>query len=63
MYKSKPCNCGSGRDRHALVDAAGVFVTYVCDKCEAEKRKRYNPRIFSDWYDADQAEVIWPGDR
>lgn len=43
---SRPCNCGSGEDRYALEDAAGIFCTYVCSKCEAEKKARYNPAIF-----------------
>jgi ribose 5-phosphate isomerase RpiB len=40
------CNCGSGESRRALRDAAGIFCAYVCDACEAEVRKRYNPSIF-----------------
>lgn len=59
---SKPCNCGSGKPRYELVDAAGIFCTFVCEKCEAEKRKKYNPKIFSDWYDADEPEPYWPSD-
>ena len=42
-----PCNCGSGRERYALVDAAGIFCTYVCERCEAEKRSHYNTSIFA----------------
>lgn len=41
-----PCGCGSNLPRSALYDAADNFCCYVCDSCEAEKRKRYNPVIF-----------------
>ena len=42
----KLCPCGSGEPRRELKDAAGIFCTFVCDKCEAEKRDRFNPDIF-----------------
>jgi hypothetical protein len=42
----KLCPCGSGLPRRELVDAAGIFCTFVCDKCEVEKRKHFNPSIF-----------------
>ena len=40
------CFCDSGLPRRALIDAAGIFCCYVCDKCEDEKRASYNPAIF-----------------
>jgi hypothetical protein len=40
------CGCGSGEPRRELVDAAGIFCCFVCDECEQDKRKRYNPAIF-----------------
>jgi hypothetical protein len=40
------CRCGSGKERYALKDAAGIFLTYVCEVCEPETRRGYNPRIF-----------------
>lgn len=43
---SRPCPCGSGEPRHDLLDAAGIFCTFVCDRCEDEKRKKFNPAIF-----------------
>ena len=42
----KPCPCGSDLARHELVDAAGIFCAFVCDKCEREKRAKFNPAIF-----------------
>ena len=44
----KPCLCGSGQYRRPLRDARGIFVTYVCDDCEEEKRKNYRADIFTD---------------
>lgn len=52
---SRECVCGSGETRHALHDARGIFCTYVCDKCETEKRAKYRPEIFEDArYEADE---------
>jgi hypothetical protein len=40
------CNCGSGMPQRPLLDAAGIFCTFVCDQCEEKKRKHYRPIIF-----------------
>ena len=45
---SRECVCGSGQGRWPLYDARGIFCTYVCDKCEAEKRARYRVDVFED---------------
>lgn len=51
----KPCPCGSGKPREDLVDARGIFCTFVCEECEDDKRSRYNLNIFTDpAYDADE---------
>lgn len=42
----KSCPCGSGLPRRDLVDAAGIFCTFICDACEMAKRKKYKPEIF-----------------
>lgn len=42
----RPCQCGSGLERHALNDARGLFCGYVCDKCEDEVKAQYRPEIF-----------------
>ena len=42
----KPCNCGSGLMRYDLTDAAGIFCCYVCEECEDQKKKKFNPDIF-----------------
>jgi hypothetical protein len=46
MRHEKLCTCGSRRPRYPLVDAAGIFCTYVCEKCEYWARMQYNPSIF-----------------
>lgn len=45
-YRIKLCPCGSDKEREELVDARGIFCAFVCEDCEAEKRKRYRPEIF-----------------
>ena len=42
----KTCPCGSGLPRRELKDARGIFCTFVCDKCEAEKKRGFRPDIF-----------------
>ena len=44
----KTCPCGSGLPRRELKDARGIFCTFVCDKCEAEKKRGFRPDIFTD---------------
>lgn len=46
--RRRKCFCGSGFFRYLLKDARGIAVGYVCDKCEAEKKKGYRPEIFTD---------------
>jgi hypothetical protein len=58
----KPCTCGSGKHRYELVDAAGIFCTYVCEDCEEKKKSGYDPRIFRDWYDPDKPDVEYADD-
>jgi hypothetical protein len=48
QYGNKLCTCGSGRTRYALLDANGIFCTYVCAKCERKRAREFNPLIFSD---------------
>jgi hypothetical protein len=44
----KPCHCGSGLERRALLDARGIFCCFVCDKCEARRRSAFREDIFTD---------------
>jgi hypothetical protein len=58
----KICSCGSGKSRHELTDATGLFCGFVCEDCEAEAKSKFNPRIFQEAYDPDQPEVHFHGD-
>jgi hypothetical protein len=50
----KLCPCGSGHARRDLVDRQGIFCTFVCDKCERQKRNSFNPAIFDGPYPDDE---------
>lgn len=48
------CPCGSGEFPEAVHDARGIFVAYVCNRCEKERLKGYRDDIFADpgyWHD------------
>jgi hypothetical protein len=47
-WRGGTCNCGSGLMRRPLVDACGIFCTFVCDQCEPARRARYRSEIFTD---------------
>jgi DNA-directed RNA polymerase subunit M/transcription elongation factor TFIIS len=32
----------------ARFDARGIFITYACDKCWQEEKKKYRPEVLSD---------------
>jgi len=42
------CNCGSGKNRYELLDAKGIFVSYVCDNCIRSVMDKYRPEVFTD---------------
>ena len=42
------CTCGSGLEKRPLIDARGIFCTYVCDSCEKERKDKFRPEIFKD---------------
>jgi hypothetical protein len=44
----KLCHCGSQLPRRELRDARGIFCTFVCDKCERQKRSKFRADIFTD---------------
>jgi len=48
QYSYKPCDCGSGVTWRPVEDARGIFVAYVCSKCEKEKLGGYRKEIFYD---------------
>lgn len=47
-HKTTECRCGSGEPRYELLDAAGIFCTFVCSRCEATRMKEFKPAIFSE---------------
>ena len=54
MTRLQECNCGSGEWPEAIHDARGIFVAYVCSKCQARKLQGYRPEIFINpdyWHD------------
>ena len=54
MANQTACSCGSGLPKRPLHDARGIFCTFVCDRCEVEKRKQFRPEIFTSLYEADE---------
>ena len=48
LHEIRPCPCGSGLPSHWLTDARGIPCDQVCPKCEASKRRKYRPEIFTD---------------
>ena len=55
MMGPRICMCGSGLWKYELRDARGIFCTYVCQICEADKRKSFRAEIFTDSeYEADE---------
>jgi len=47
-WERRLCDCPKGGLQRPLYDARGIFCCYVCDGCEAEKRRKYRPDIFTD---------------
>jgi hypothetical protein len=53
--RDRSCSCGSGLSKRAAYDARGIFLTYVCDRCEGERLAGYRPEVLSDAaYEADE---------
>ena len=46
MALDKCPNCESGKFPYILTDNMGCSCGYVCEDCEEEKKKKYNPDIF-----------------
>ena len=47
------CYCGSKQEAYWIYDGHGIALCKVCDKCKAQKMKRYRPDIMSA-YEADE---------
>jgi hypothetical protein len=51
----KTCPCSSGKERRELIDARGILCAFVCDDCEARKRRTFRPEVLTDAnYDHDE---------
>ena len=46
------CRCGSEEQKYELTDCHGIFLTYVCSKCEQKEREKYNPWVFDGYNQA-----------
>ena len=57
-YDVRPCPCGSGQASHWMSDARGIPLDRVCPACEATKRAKYNPWVFTGYTQADVDEPI-----
>ena len=44
------CACGSGLPREPQVDGYGIFLTFTCAACEAEKLAQFRPDIFEHYH-------------
>lgn len=49
--------------RYPLHDVAGIFVAYVCDRCERAVRARYAPHVFGDSLAEYERETLELGDQ
>lgn len=54
MARLQQCLCGSGEFPEALHDGHGIFMTYACGKCKAEKVSGFRSDIFEQ-YDCDES--------
>ena len=51
----KICNCGSGLPKGPNYDARGIFLTYTCKVCHADKMKGYRQEVLTDpGYETDE---------
>jgi hypothetical protein len=55
-YTQRPCRCGSGLDHRPLFDGYNIFLTYVCDQCEATRLKEFRPDIMSRYHTSEPIE-------
>jgi len=58
----RTCSCGSGESRRPVNDAQGIFLCYVCTRCEPSKLARYRPEILTGYSQRDVDEPIEPDD-
>jgi len=54
MPRLNQCPCGSGEVPEEVLDARGIYVALVCDKCRTRKLAGYRADVFTDsnyWHD------------
>jgi hypothetical protein len=42
------CSCGSGFEAHAIRDARGIFIGYMCQDCKVERLSGYRQDVLTD---------------
>jgi hypothetical protein len=52
----KPCPCGSGQPRREKKDGYGIFLTFVCDRCETKKMAEFRSDIRQRYQTDEQVE-------
>ena len=57
--EANKCDCGSGEHKYPLNDGHGIFLCYVCSRCETKKMSQFRSDIMEQ-YDTD--EQIEPED-
>ena len=55
---SRPCSCGSEKERWWEYDAQGIPLDRVCEDCKDEKLSKYRPCILSGYDQSDVDEPI-----
>jgi len=51
----RPCVCGSGLESEEVLDARGIYICRVCDKCRDAKLRGFRPEVLTDPnYEADE---------
>jgi hypothetical protein len=49
--RPKGCRCGSGLPASPEYDGEGIFLTYCCDRCRAEKLSHFRPDVKERYFD------------
>jgi hypothetical protein len=53
--ETRKCNCGSGKIGEAINDARGIFLDYMCSKCQKQKLAKYRKEVLvNPNYEADE---------
>jgi hypothetical protein len=58
IHDVRPCPCGSGEESWWELDARGIPLDRVCEKCRKKKLARYRPEILTGYTQEDVDEQI-----